>query len=278
MVRTATLALQVGILAFSGSALAQAEDGGPAVVIPDDWTTPPAVPDDWTTLLAVPTNQQLVPDSGTPPPIAPPAADTDLSAPLREVPPVLSTGPYDSPGINERPNESTSEIHFVLSFPLGIMNGFASHPGQAGTGFLDLSGGYSAYTSTIYGLGISLGVLYEADHFGIGADFAGFVGASGASLFIDVHGLLYLTPDSTAPFIGGGVGFLANTVLFICGSPSLRPDGAGPTADAELGLEFNRHGSSHIRVQLSLQALIPLYSDEDGSYPLGLLFTTRIAF
>ena len=64
MVRTATLALQVGILAFSGSALAQAEDGGPAVVVPDDWTTPPAVPDDWTTLLAVPTNQQLVPCPG----------------------------------------------------------------------------------------------------------------------------------------------------------------------------------------------------------------------
>jgi len=166
-----------------------------------------------------------------------------------------------------------SEIHFVLGFPLGAMNGFDSHPGFNGTGWFD---SYVPYTSTLFGLGLSLGVLYESQWYGIGAQVAVFFGFSGMGAFGSVDGFAYLSSESTAPFLGGGFGFLANQKDVLCGSGN--PSGAGAMAELQLGVEFGRASTEHLRVQLALEALLPFYDDEDGSYPVGVLLVTRVAF
>jgi len=202
------------------------------------------------------------------------SAFTEPDAGTTAPPPLAHTDSFSHAGAD--PGNDRSEFHFVLSFPLGVMNGFASHPGGVG-GVFDLAG-YSAYTSTIYGLGVSVGLLYEAQWFGVGAQVSGFLGLAGVSAFGDVYGLAYLSSGSVSPFVGAGVGLLANTVFFVCCPPPQQPRGGGGMTEGQLGVELGRLSPDHVRVQVSFEVLIPLYNDDDGSDPVGLLLNTRVAF
>ncbi|MHB8421061.1 MAG: hypothetical protein ACYDCL_23565 [Myxococcales bacterium] len=149
--------------------------------------------------------------------------------------------------VEARPIESRSgQGHFVMALPFGLTSG-----GTSGA------------------VGLSLGFLYEIEHWGFGFD--GLLAGANNNVIglVDVHGRYYFLDGVWSPYADLGAGFMG-----VQQTSGNSPGGLGAGATAEVGVELLR--LNHLHIEVGLQGLFPLFlaTDDVGKQqylPAGLL-------
>ena len=188
-------------------------------------------------------------------------------------------GPKPEASHEEEPPD-TRPNHITFSGSLGVANGFSTYEFNS-----------TSNTSTVAALGPSVGYLYQepGSRFGFGMQISaliGYAGVGGSSetrwlaALAEVYGLFDALPHgSFSPYaeVGIGAGWSTHDTevssSFLQVNFSEDSHAGGALGEVQVGVEWRR--ASGKRFQVGFEALLPMYQDSNGDYPLGLLLTFR---